>query len=474
MNATAPLTLPVQHIVVGDGITAAAFVEACNLPRGAALTIIGLHVDAFGRGVAYAADEVETPWRYAYLLNSPADDIDPDFAEWVVRNWDDIRDRMQGRRPDWLAAAQPLLDRGDMKGLNIPRAFYGDYMAERVAKVFAQLRDAGVTVELVAETAVSIEQVGDMIAVTTDAGTVYTANSVDIAPGGPSPQRLKGDDGPFSAPSLFGNEARIAEHVKAGAEVFCVGSNATMLDALRLCQSVVDEASLRFVACSSDGSIPAPLIPRQPRYVTQPVLKTGHETAQSFLDDVWQALQSARAAGDEMREIRAGFRAFFIENPLSTFLADMDEARLVPRTIFHWFRGGTRDTILDFHRLAAQGVTRTMSGRINAIETTDTGARVVMVDRAGNVTTYDTGFVINCAGTGRHAIYDPLTEQMIADGMIGKCPVTGGLMVGENCATTISGVRHLSPATTVIGNDVMPMPLYDAHFLRHWVAKTTV
>ncbi|UWQ99995.1 hypothetical protein K3729_04240 [Rhodobacteraceae bacterium S2214] len=94
-------------------------------------------------------------------------------------------------------------------------------------------------------------------------------------------------------------------------------------------------------------------------------------------------------------------------------------------------------------------------------------------DRAGNVSSYDTGFVINCAGSGRNSTFDPLTEQMIADDTIARCPVTGGLGVGEKCATQLSNVRHLSPATTIIGDEVMPMPLYDAHFLRTWAAKST-
>lgn len=472
MNDAAPLTRRSHRIVVGDGITAAAFVETSDLPNGSILTIISPNVHAFGRGVAYAADDAETPWRYAYLLNSPADDIDPDFAAWITQNWDVIRGKMEGRRPDWIAAAASLLASGDTFGLNIPRAFYGDYMEQRVARVFADLRAKDVTINFVAQTAVSIAEVDGAITITTNSGAEYTADYVDIAPGGPSTQRLQGDDGPFSAPSLFGNEARITEHIKAGAEIFCVGSNATMLDALRLCQSVVAEDKLRFVACSSDGSIPAPLIPRMPRYLTQPKLKSGHKTAQDFLDDVWQAMQTARAAGDQMREIRAGFRAYFIDNPLSTFLPDIDEARLVPRTLFHWFRGGTRDTILDFQRLLDPGVTRTIAGRVSAIETAENGARVLTTDRAGNVSSYDTGFVINCAGSGRNSTFDPLTEQMIADDIIARCPVTGGLAVGEKCATRLSNVRHLSPATTIIGDEVMPMPLYDAHFLRTWAVKS--
>lgn len=472
MNAPAAPSAIHTHVVVGDGITAAAFVETCGLTAGAELIIIGPHADALGRGVAYADDPHDTPWQYAYLLNSPADDIDPAFARWIETNWDRIRTKMEGRKPDWLRAAQPLLDRGDTFGLNVPRAFYGDFMVEKMTKVLATLRTKGVTVTLVKETAYAVEKAGDRLRVRTDAGHDYLADQVDVAPGGPSTQTMDGDDGPFSAPTLFGHEHRIAEHVLAGAEIFCVGANATMLDALRLCQSLVPEDAINFVACSGDGGLPAPLIPRLPRYLTNPNLSRGHATAQSFLTEVWTAMQNARAAGDEMREIRAGFRAYFIDHGLSEFITDPHEARLVPRTLRHWFRGGTRDTILDFHRLMKAGKTRTLAGRVTEIEETATGARVTTVDKAGNITTHDTGFVINCAGAGGNSTYDPLTENMIADGRLDVCNVSGGLAVGPRCETKIKGVRHLSPATSVIGDEVMPMPLYDAHFLRTWAART--
>ncbi len=460
------------HIVVGDGLTAAAFVETCSLSPGDTLLVIGANVSALGRGAAYAREDQETPWRYAYLLNSPADDIDPEFARWIVDNWSDICRRMDGRRPDWLAAAQVLLDKDDTYGLNVPRCFYGDFMEEKIKKVLNTLRDTGVQVSLIAETALSVCEQNNRIAVSTDAGNTYVGDALDIAPGGPQTQRMDGDEGPFSAATLFGNEARIAEHIKAGAEVFCIGSNATMLDALRLSQSVIPEAQLKFVACSSDGVLPAALVPRLPRHVTVPELSRNHATAQSFLKDVKHAMDKARAAGDQMREMRAGFRAFFITHGLAQFLPDQEQAREVPKILGHWFRGGTRDTIGDFHRLMDAGKTRIVAGRVFAVENTDTGARVHARAPDGTETVYDTGFVINCSGAGAGSTYDPLTNFLIAQNIIKICPISRGIEVQSGCATALKNTRYLSPAITVVGDEVMPMPLYDAHFLRTWAKRT--
>ncbi|MEL6678573.1 MAG: FAD/NAD(P)-binding protein [Pseudomonadota bacterium] len=469
MNET--LTPSRSHLVVGDGITAAAFVEHCPLNAGDTLIVLGHRASDLGCGVAYAPQIEEVPWRYAYLLNSPADDIDPAFAAWLERRWEVLRGRMAGRQPDWLGAAEPLLARGDTYGLNAPRAFYGDFMREEVARILGGLEARGVTVTLIDEGAVSIAEVEGRLRVATDQGQVLTVDSVDIAPGGPSTQRLDGDDGPFAAPTLFGHEERIAEHIRAGLEIFCVGANATMLDVLRLCQALIDEDDLRFVACSPRGELPPPLVPRLPRKLTRPELTPGHATAESFLAEVWAAMEAARAEGDEMREIRAGFRAYFLEHGLSRFVPDPQEARRVPGRLRHWLRGGTRDTILDFHRLMKLGKTRTFTGAVTGVEHGTTGARVLTRDKAGNVTTHDTGFVINCAGAGPASRYDPLTEHMLAEGWMEVCPVTGGLAVGPGCLTGLRNVRHLSPATTVIGEEVMPMPLYDAHLLRCWAAR---
>ncbi len=38
----------------------------------------------------------------------------------------------------------------------------------------------------------------------------------------------------------------------------------------------------------------------------------------------------------------------------------------------------------------------------------------------------------------------------------------------------LEGVRHLSPATTVIGDEVVAMPLYDAHMLREYVRRAYI
>ncbi|MEJ6404412.1 FAD/NAD(P)-binding protein [Yoonia sp. 2307UL14-13] len=459
------------HVIVGDGITALAFLEHCDLRAGETLIILGKMVSRFGRGMAYAKGDPDTPWRYAYLLNSPADDIDPAFAAWLSDRWDNVSDTMSGRSPDWLHAAAPLVAAGDIYGVNAPREFYGDFMEELARIALSRLEKRGVRIVTLNDCVTSIAPAENGVVLKTEKGAQISAESVDIAPGGPSTMRLAGDDGTFAAPSVFGQEPRIAEHIRAGAEIFCIGGNAAMLDVLRLCQSLIPNEDIKMVVCAPDGDIPAPLVPRLPRKLTKPTLTRGHDTAKSFLSEIEDEIASARRNGDEMREIRAGFRAHFLANPLNLYLADLDEARQVPSKLRFWLRGGTRDTILDMHRLVGEGRVKVVPGLVKSVEHGKDGATVYMRDPSGGEFTHNTGFVVNCAGAGPNSRYDPLTADMLAKSVIEICPVSRGIKVGAVCQTTLPGVRYLSPAVTEIGEEPIAMPLYDAHMLRTYAAR---
>ncbi|MEL6701516.1 MAG: FAD/NAD(P)-binding protein, partial [Pseudomonadota bacterium] len=313
MQDTSRVSQPARtRIVIGNGITALAFVEQCALSRGDTLIVLGERARQLGRGAAYAKGEAGTPWRYAYLLNSPADDIDPVFAGWLQARWPDITQTMTGRAPRWLDAAGPLVAAGDIQGVNAPREFYGDFMEEQAEVAFAALAEAGVTVRIVEDMGISVSRADGRLVVETAASGPLHADSVDIAPGGPSTLRIDGDDGAFAVPAVFGHEHQIAEHIRAGREIVCIGGNAAMLDVLRLCQSLLPEDEIKFTAIAPDGEIPEPLIPRLPRRITKPELGTGHATAESLLDTIEAEISRARAEGDEQREIRAGFRAYFL------------------------------------------------------------------------------------------------------------------------------------------------------------------
>lgn len=180
---------------------------------------------------------------------------------------------------------------------------------------------------------------------------MLSADRVDVAPGAPTTQRIDGDEGPFSVPTLFGHEVQIADHIRAGREVFCIGTNATMLDSLRLCQPLAGE-EFSFVACSPSGRLPAALIPQLPRRVFTPHPSAGHATAASFLSELQDQIQAAQKDGLAIREVRAGMRAFFVTHSIADCVTDPQEAPKVSAKLRHWLRAGTRDSIQDFEPFA--------------------------------------------------------------------------------------------------------------------------
>ncbi|WP_186766253.1 FAD/NAD(P)-binding protein [Phaeobacter marinintestinus] len=416
-----------HHVVIGDGLVALEFVSNLSLRRGDRLSVIGPQVVQLGRGIAYAQAPKDAAWRYAFLLNSPSDGLDPEFTDWMRDRWGDIQDTMHGRRPDWLASAKPYLARDDIGALNPPREIYGDYLRQQAQGVLDRLKRTGVQVSQVSETVVDLKVSPYGFDVLLHSGDVLSAETVDVAIGGPSNQRFQGDDGPNRYPQLSGNEQDIADRLRPGLSVCCIGSNATMLDALRLCQAVLDEPDIRFTALSTSGQLPAALYAPYPRrMMTEPDLGGPYETAKGFLAAVRGEMQKAERAGDRMAEMRAGFRKVFMEQGLATFLPDHDEARKAIGPISTWLLGGTRDAIEDFDRLTKTGQTRIITARVHQIETGRDGAVVHYEDATGAPLTHKADIVLNCAGPGRGFNFDPLTTSLINRGWVSICPVSNG------------------------------------------------
>ena len=460
-----------RHVIVGDGVTALEFAEATRLDKGDQLTIIGPEVKQLGRGVAYAQEPESAPWRYAYLLNSPSFGVSSEFADWMHDHWEHLKTIMSGRRPDWVKDGTPYIARGDISGLNAPRSLFGDFLHRRAERLLASLRDRGIDVVEIEDAVVDIHEVENKLTVITRNGRQLYVDSVDVATGGPVGQRYEGDDTAGSFQSLFGNEAQIVERLNPGSRVCCIGSNATMLDVLRLCQSVLDEEQFELIALSPAARLPEALYPPWPRTLTEPDLGGPCTTAAEFIDVISREMRLARHKGERMAEMRGGFRKVFVDRGLSAFVPDMAEARKVPGFIRKTFLGGTRDSIEDFQRLQVLGTTRLQAMTVSEIRAGSNELQIHGIDTEGRANVHRADIVLNCAGPGRIPTFDGLTQSMIVKGWLSVCGVSGGLQVGADCQTAVQGVRHLSPATTVIGNEVMAYPLYDAEQLRVVVRK---
>lgn len=454
------------HAIIGDGLTAAEFAKTIRLPSGSLLYVIGPAVGQVGRGLAYADTPDGAVWKDAYLLNSPSEGVDPVFAEWMCANWDGIAERMAGRQPDWLKAGADYIDQGDFGALNAPRAIFGDYVVSKAMEGFTRQREQGVEVRQVAACAMDLQQVADGFAVRLSNGETLMVDSVDIAPGGPGNQHLFDADGDRAFSRLYGNEEAIIARLQTGGALLCLGSNAAMLDALRLCQATLPEREVRLIALSPSARLPEPLVPTMPRKTATLNIEGPFESADALVAAVAARMAQAREAGHSMASIRGPFKAALQRIGLAKLVPDQAEARKVLPQFDRLFLRGTRDSLMDFHRLKEAGQVRILAGRLVTHKSVGEELSVTIQLTSGEQEQLTAAAMLNCAGPGRQPVYDPLTDSLLSRGWLRKCPVTGGIEVGDGLQAGRPGLRYLSPTVSVIGGMPLAFSLYDASDLK--------
>ncbi len=460
-----------NHVIVGDGLTAAEFATTRPCKPGDSITIVGPNVDELGRGVAYAKAASDVPWRYAYLLNSPARSVDSEFGNWLGEQWEYLANMMSGRSPDWLGAARPYVENDQFASLNAPREIFGDFLKARTSEKIETMRHDGVHIQLLASRVECIKPTATGLTVFTNDNQKIQARTVDVATGGPQNQRLDGDDGEHGFAELFGNEFEIADKLKSGGKIICIGTGAAMLDLLRFCQSIQPESQIGFTAISPKGKTLDALRPSADFKPTKYELTKTFDCADEFLSAIINIQKNALTAGDTLYETRVGLRELFIDTGLIEFIPDINEARKVSVPLFKHFEGGTRDSIDDLNRLIKAGQANLIAGKVQHIEHVGAQAIVYYSDKSGNTQSIQSNVVVNCAGPGTAKRFDTLTSDILAKNWISVCEHSDGIVVGAGGQSAVKGLRYLGPAVTSIGNSVEPVPLYDASRLRRAVQK---
>ncbi len=453
---------PHHHLIVGDGATAAFLAETAPVASGDRLTIVGPDVFQLGRGLAYRDHPADRPWRYAYLMNSPSGVFGAAFTDWLARNWNEIRAALAGRRPDWLAFGADHIAAEDFGALFAPRAIYGDYLADRARNALADLDDSGVTVSLRTGLASNLARDGKGFRITLSSGEVIRADRVDVATGGPAPQRYGADAGPTAFTTLYGNEDAIAEVLRPGQEVTCLGGNAAMLDVLRFLQSVLEEKDIRLRVISR-GEEPEPLVWTRPRRKpVTPALRGPFPDAGTFLAAVDTEIAAFRKAGATMAELRPGYVDWVDAHPLAALLPSLTEQRLVLPRLERRFRRGTHDSIANYRRLREAGRITEVRGDVTWAYAEAPGhVRIRVAAPDGSRQELRAGLTINTSGPGDQLALDLLTSGLVRNGWLKLNDTRTGLCVGPGLEAEVEGLRYLSPAVTEIGDEVIPLPLYD-------------
>ena len=458
---------PHHHLIIGDGASSGALADTLALKSGDRLTILGANAGQFGKGLAYADHPGRAPWRYAYLMNSPSGACGEDFVEWLEANWGDIRLRIAAHQPRWLDFAADHLAAGDLGAVFAPRAVFGDYLAEIGRGTLAAHAAMGVTVQQRTALATDLAKDEHGFRITLATGEVIRADRVDVATGGPSPQRFGADSGPTAFTTLYGNEQAIAEVLRPKQEMTCLGGNAAMLDVLRLMQSIMDEQDIRLRVITR-GFKPEPLIWTRPRKEpVTPKLTGPYRDAETLLTAVDAEIAAFRAKGASMAELRPGYLNWAAKTGLERLLPSLSERRKVIPQLERRFRRATHDSLADYARLRAAGQIVEEHGEITWVFAETEGKTRIRLKRAGMGTNEEiaTSVVINTSGPGDQLAVDLLTSGLIRNGWLRMNETKTGLIVGPGLETEVEGLRYLSPAVTEIGAEVLAFPLEDVSAL---------
>ena len=452
---------PRHHVIVGCGAAAASLVPGLPLGPGDSLTVIGDDVGQLGRGLAYGRAPESAPWHLLYLLNSPAGAVDPGFADWTAARCGEITARM-ARHPDWLSFGAEARAAGDLAALFLPREIFGDWLVERAEAALAAHAAAGVRVRRITGRVTDLDRDAEGFVLTLESGGQFRATHVDVATGGPGPQRFGSDTGPGAFPTLYGNEEGIGAALRAGDPLTCLGGNAAMLDLMRLACAVVGEGALRMQVIAGSGTRPEPVIWTRPRRpAATPVLSGPFGTAEALLDAVDAEIARLRATGADMAALRPGFRRVLDGGGFARLLPDRDQRQRVGARLERRFRRGTHDSLAQFDRLVRAGRITVKPGRITGLRADAPGR--VRVSLAG-AETLTVPLVVNTAGPGGGPALDPVTSGLIRRGWLRRDGDGIALRVGLRAE--VAGLRYLSPAIARVGDDVPPFPLYDYSDLR--------
>lgn len=394
----------------------------------------------------------------------------------------------------WLAAHGEALDQRRWGGLYLPRRAFGRYLARRVPRRLAELREAGLLeVELVAAQIVDVARRQDELVLLTNEGSSTRSRRVVLAVGSNPTGRFWTESLDTSSPGgaclvhdvyhpgLTRTVDRIAAHAQEAdgpQDALVVGANAT---ALELLLHLADREHLvsrwrSVTILTESGELPQsppPAPAGDARGGPRPELRadhleqlvrTGTVTAEALAEAALADVDTARRAGLGGLDVLALLGSTFGQ-VLEALDAD-DQVAFAnvhgPAITRKQRRAGPHHTQL-LERLAGEGRLTVLKGRFLGLtepEDDAAGVRFRYRDESGEtVTGGPVTVVANCTGPAHveDEAAHPLVRRLLASGLCRPTPGGSGIEVDDHLQAA-DGVHVVGPL--LAGNVIVGRPVW--------------
>ena len=460
-------------IIVGSGYSSAQVFlqiieQASKKNLSGEITIIGPGLDTegmWGRGVAWGYPRGHPKRRLEYLSNGLVQSLGAnDVYELSFEYW------LKKRIPDWLAEVKEAADTGnpavrnwleqnrinidseDLGLIYIPRAFFGDWISEKLNTAIKTASENNIEVRCIDSIALSVEYDAkkDSYLLSLDSGQRISGTSVALCTGRVltlplvSDTRLKGY---FN--SLHGYEEDIISILRETKGVFAIiGGSASSLDAVRFIRSTEEFSKQKIIVISPTGGFPPGGITRKEIRSYTPQLFTPEKTKFASTDALlsWcrEEIKLAAEQGYSMEAVHMGIRA--LSEELRAALPAEHQCSFKLREVNRIFRRSPEDSLCEVRELQRAGLLLIHIGRAVSIQEEHGKLTIDIRDAFGREESISAACCVNTAGSPslRKSLNADLSSstfsqktslfnQLIKDKLLELEAESGDILIDQNC-----------------------------------------
>lgn len=431
-----------------SGVAVAVKLLRTESPVPLRIVLIERHLGQLARGPAYAARS------FPYLLNVPAGRMSASSSDPL----------------DFLRFAQRRLPGAGVEDF-LPRALYGDYLAQRLLEAELTAPPNVRFLRLCDEVLDVNPRIGGGFRVRLTRGGELAADDVVLTTGAPATRALSGTERLRGSPAYVADPWSAPLAFRPGETLLLVGSGLTMID---VASAAAAAGRVRLHALSRHGLMPLPQL-SFPSHCTRshPEVLAACTSASALMGAVRRLVADMQAQGADWREAVTCVRGLSPE--LWRRLPERERSRFLRHASAYWMvhrhRMPTDSVQIVEAELRAKRLT-VHAGRLLELAPDLSGVQVRWQPRAGGPeSTLTVDRVVNCTGPDYdlHRTANPLMRALLDSGLLSTDPLHTGLrttpeheLVGAQ-GRVQSGLYYVGPLLRAEHWEATAVPELRAH-----------